>query len=572
MFRASAGLLFLLFLCRLLVYFSIFIGAQLRLQGRTQLKVSSFLFQYLFSVQDRRKFVMGRLRMQCVLFVVLLGAVVFEPAPSHAATCESLSTLALPDTTITLAQSVPAGAPLNLPPDAVPAHPPTAEASPNLKDLPAFCRVAATLKPTSDSEIKVEIWMPSKDWNGRFVGVGNGSWAGSIIYGALAQALRKGFAAASTDTGHTSKNQADASFALGHPEKVIDFGYRSVHLMTVEAKAVIAAFYGAGPGFSYWDGCSTGGKQGLMEAQRFPDDYNGIVEGDPANFWTHLMFGIMWPIVAMDKDPASNIPPSKFPIIHQAVLKACDALDGVEDGVISDPARCHFDPKVLECKGADGPECLTASQVETARRIYSGARNPHTGEQVFPGLVPGSEIAWHTSFPVDYFKYVLFKDPDWKLQSLNFDSDVTLADRLDGSILNAVDPNLKPFKAHGGKLIMYHGWSDPIISPLNSVNYYETVVAAMGGVEKTENFARLFMIPGMEHCSRGSGPDTFDKLDPIEKWVEHGVAPDRIIASHLTNGVVDMTRPLCPYPEVARWSGKGSTSDAANFACVSNEQ
>jgi len=514
-------------------------------------------------------------QLQFALFVVAFGAIVFCPALMRAATCESLSAPARSDIKITLAQSVPAGT-FTLPPEVIGLQPPMMEAHQAFRDLPAFCRVAATIRPTTDSEIKIEIWMPSSGWNGSFLGVGNGGWGGTINYSELAKALIQGFATASTDTGHTGK-VFDASFALGHPEKLIDFAHRSVHLMTVEAKAFIAAFYGPHPRFSYWNGCSTGGKQGLTEAQRFPDDYNGIVAGAPANFFTHLMFGNLWPSIVTLKDPANYIPPGKYPIIHQAVLKACDALDGVVDGILNDPTRCHFDPKSIQCKGPDRPECLTTSQVEAVRKIYTGVENPRTGEQIFPGLEPGSQLDQATgpllnSIPASYFQYVLFKNPDWKWQTLNFDADVVLADQTDGGILNAVDPNLKTFKAHGGKLLMYHGWSDPHIAPFNSVNYYKSVVAAMGGAKETEDFARLFMIPGMAHCQGGPGPDVFDKVGVLEQWVQNGVAPDKIIASHLTDGVVDMTHPLCPYPEIAQWKGAGNTNDAANFTCVNDEK
>lgn len=506
-------------------------------------------------------------------FATLLGWIVFSPASAIAATCESLSTLALVDTTITLAQSVAAGA-FTLPAGAFPG-PAQAQAERGFKNLPAFCRVTATARPSQDSEIKIEVWMPASGWNGKFLGVGNGGWAGTINYAGLAQGLRSGYATASTDTGH-SGNGGDASFALGHPEKLIDLGYRSVHVMTVQAKAIVSGFYGNGPRVSYWNGCSTGGKQGLTEAQRFPDDYNGIVAGAPANYWTHLMFGAMWPAEATLKDPASYIPPSKYPLIHKAVLDACDALDGLADGILDDPTRCHFDPKALECKGADSPDCLTSPQVEAARRIYSGPTNPRSGKQIFPGLEPGSEPGWRAEaggpepmgIPLNYFRYVLFKDPKWDFRTLNFASDVDSADKLDHGTLNAIDPHLKAFQARGGKLIIYHGWNDPLIAPLNTVNYYQSVQAAMGGADKTKDFVRLFMAPGMGHCGGGPGPDTFDKLAPLEQWVEHGLAPDKIVASHSTNGAVDMTRPLCPYPEVARWNRVGSTTDAANFVCT----
>lgn len=507
-------------------------------------------------------------------FIMVLGAIVLGPASVRALTCERLNALARPDTKITLAQSVPAGT-FTVPPDVI-SRQPSMEKDPQVfRNLPAFCRVAATISPTNDSEIKIEVWMPSLGWNGKFLGVGNGGWGGTINYPNLAKALSQHFATASTDTGHVG-GVFDASFALGHPEKLIDFGYRAVHVMTVEAKALISAFYGTSPRFSYWNGCSTGGKQALTEAQRYPEDYNGIVAGAPANFFTHLMFGNIWPSIVTLKDPASDIPPGKYPLIQQAVLKVCDPLDGVVDGILNDPTRCHFDPTVLRCKGPDGPDCLTPSQADAVQKIFAGAQNPRTGQQIFPGLEPGSQLdqvaGVMQDIPASYFRYVLFKNPDWKWQTLNFDSDVVLADETSGNILNAVDPNLKAFKAHGGKLIMYHGWSDPHIAPLNSVNYFKSVVAAMGGTKETQDFARLFMVPGMSHCQGGVGPDVFDKIHAIEQWVQDGIAPDKIIAAHLKDGVVNLTRPLCPYPEIAQWNGAGSTNDAANFACMQVEE
>jgi feruloyl esterase len=492
------------------------------------------------------------------VFAVLFGASVVAPMLVRATACESLTTLALSDTKITLAQSVLAGT-FTPPAEVILLQPPAAQANPAIANLPAFCRVTATIKPAKHSEIRIEVWLPTTGWNGRLLGVGNGGWGGTIAYGALAEGLRQRFAAASTDTGHSGK-LFDASFAFGHRERLIDFGYRSVHLMTVKAKAIIVAFYGTGPHFSYWNGCSTGGKQGLTEAQRFPDDYNGIVAGDPANFFTHLMFGTMWPAFVTLKNSADYIPPSKYLVVHQAVLKACDALDGVADGILYDPTQCHFDPKTLECKVADGPDCLTPSQVQAIRRIYAGAKNPRTGEQIFPGLEPGSQFdpangPQPGEIPVSYFQFVLFKKTNWKWQTLNYDSDVVRADKRDGEILNAIDPDLKAFKAHGGKLLMYHGWSDPTIAPLNTVNYYENVMVAMGGAKETQDFARLFMVPGMAHCRGGPGPDVFDKVGVLEQWVENGIAPDRITASHLTGRVADMTRPLCPYPEVCSAEG-----------------
>jgi feruloyl esterase len=499
------------------------------------------------------------------LFVATLLA-----TPLRADSCKKLKQLRIADTEITLTQSVAAGK-FDLPEEVLPEGA-AAAAHQAFSKLPAFCRVAATIRPTKDSDIKIEIWMPDSAWNGRFLGVGNGGWGGSIAYPALMTALKQGFAAASTDTGHTGKS-GDASFALGHPEKLIDFGYRSVHLMSVDSKAIIANFYEKAIRYSYWNGCSTGGKQALTEAQRYPEDYDGIVAGAPANFFTHLMFGNIWPAIATVKDPATKIPDEKYPVIQQAVMKACDALDGVEDGIINNPEQCHFNPESLECKGPDGPECLTPPQVRAVQKIYAGVKNSRTDEHIFPGLEPGSPLDQATGAPPDhplnFFRYVLFKDPDWKWQTLNFDSDVTLADQTAAAILNATDPDLKAFAAHGGRLILYHGWSDPHISPLSTVNYYESVVTAMGGPAATESFARLFMVPGMGHCQGGAGPDEFDKIGVIEDWVEHHVAPGKIIARRQTKGnVTDMTRPLCPYPQVAKWKGTGSTNEASNFVCV----
>ncbi len=467
-----------------------------------------------------------------------------------AASCEGLTALSLPETTITSSQTVAA------------AH-----------SLPAVCRVAATLKPSSDSDIKIEVWMPVSGWNGKFEAVGNGGWSGSINTNALATAVQRGYAAASTDTGHEGSS---ARFALGHPEKLVDYGYRAVHEMTVKAKALIAAYYGNGAKLSYWNGCSAGGKQGLKEAQRFPEDFDGIIAGAPANNWTGRAIHALWVGQAVHKDEASYIPLEKYQLIHNAALQACDARDGVKDGIIDDPTRCKFDPNVLECKPGSDVACLTSAQVEAARKIYSGAINPRTKQQIFPGLEPGSELGWKVmagpqAFGIanEHFKYIVFKDPSWDYRTLNFDSHAALAEKLDSGTINATDPNLKPFFAHGGKLIQYHGWNDWQIAPRNSVNYYKTVVDTLGGVAKTRDSYRLFMVPGMGHCGGSDGTDHFDMLSAMEQWVENAKFPDQIIAAREGQGSVDRTRPLCPYPQVAAYKGSGSTDDAANFVCKS---
>jgi len=484
---------------------------------------------------------------------------VFVPLAAEAATCESLSSLALPDTTITLAQTVPAGQ-LPLPPGRGGQNP--------YKNLPALCRVAATLKPSSDSDIKIEVWLPQSGWNGKFQAVGNGGWAGVISYSEMAAALNAGYATASTDTGHTGGR---GEFAFGHPEKLIDFGWRSEHEMTLKAKAIVNAFYGSAPKESYWNGCSTGGRQGLKEAQKFPNDYDGIIAGAPANR-TALA---LWIAFSELKDPASRIPASKYPLVHQAVLEACDALDGVKDGLIENPTRCHFDPNALLCKGADNASCLTAPQVEAVRKIYSPATNPRTGQQLFPSLVPGTELGWAvlgagpdpSQVMLDHYKYVVFKDPNWDWRTFDFDRDNARANEPENAVMNATDPNLKSFFGHNGKLLLYHGWSDPNIAALSTIQYYNTVVDTMGGAAKTSNNIRLFLEPGMGHCGGGEGPNVFDKVGTMEQWVEHGKAPERIVASHSTGGKVDRTRPLCPYPQQAVYNGNGSIDEAQNFTC-----
>jgi feruloyl esterase len=497
---------------------------------------------------------------------ILLAVVGNDPAFTAGGSCESLTSQALPGTTISLAQPIAAGS-LGL--SAMETGRGAAQ-SEAFRNLPAFCRVAATLKPTSDSDIKVEVWMPASGWNGKFQAVGNGGWGGSIAYPAMSAALRRGYATASTDTGHSG---GGASFALGHPEKLIDYAYRSEHEMTVKAKAIIAAYYGDGPTLSYWNGCSAGGKQGLKEAQRFPDDFNGIIAGAPAADWTGRAAASLRVAQALHKEDGSYIPPTKYLLIHNAVLEACDALDGVKDGVIEDPKRCTFDPKVLECRGADNSECLTAGQVEAARKIYSAAMNPKTRREI-TSLEPGSELGWATwggpqplGISFDHFKYVVFKDPAWDYRTFNFENDVVRAEQIDDGLINALDPNLKPFFDRGGKLLHYHGWSDPQISPGQSVQYYKRVAERIGGPDKLQNSYRLFMAPGMAHCGGGEGPNTFDSVSALEQWVEKGQAPDRIVASLVRGSKVVRTRPLCPYPQVARYKGDGSTDDAVNFVC-----
>ncbi len=484
--------------------------------------------------------------------------------------CDKLASAALPHAQVTRAQLVPAG---RFAPSGAGI---LAEGAPSFKPyslLPEFCRVAVTLTPSSDSDIKIEVWMPASGWNGRFEGIGNGGWGGMLSVQQLAVALGRGNAVTTSDTGHTGP---DGSFAFNHPEKLTDFAYRAVHDMTVQAKALVQAFYGKAPAESYWNGCSTGGRQGLKEAQRYPTDYDGIIAGDPTNDMVHMLTQHIWIAQATLKNPASYIPKDKFAVIHQAVLDACDALDGIKDGVIDDPRRCSFDPKTIQCHGDDEASCLTAAQVDAVRKIYSPAKNPRTGAEIFPGLEPGSELGWTglasgpkpMSIPDDYFRFIVFKDPAWDFKTLDFDKDIAKAEALDHGDMNATDPDLKTFVARGGKLLMYHGWSDPLVAPRNTVNYYEQVAQKLGGSDKAVDSVRLFMGPGMAHCAGGDGPSNFDPLNVIEAWVEQHKAPDQIIATHLANGAVDRTRPLCPYPQVAAYRGTGDMNAAASFVCT----
>ena len=485
----------------------------------------------------------------------------------YAATCDSLASLALPETTITAAQVVAAGTFTQ----------PGGRAGRGgnaFADLPAFCRVAATLKPSSDSDIKIEVWMPASSegvggWNGKYQAVGNGAWNGAIGYAAMGDALRRGYATSSTDTGHVG---GSASFAQGHPEKAIDFAYRSEHEMAVKSKAIVNAFYGSAAKYSYWNGCSAGGRQAMKEAQMFPADFDGIIAGSPGLDWTGRSAQAVRIEQMLLKEEA-RLAPSHLQALHAAVVAACDANDGLKDGLISNPAACKFDPKVLQCKNGDGPDCLTATQVETVKTIYSPLKGAKGRE--IAGMAYGSELNWTDlgwsvsarATGLDHFRYLVYKDPEWSVAKFSAATDVAKLEDGDSGLFDARNPDMKAFFDRGGKLLMYHGWADPQITPLNTATYYQQSVAASGGTAKVYGSYRLFLAPGMAHCGGGEGPNDFDKVAPLEQWVEKGKAPDQIIASHSKGGAVDRTRPLCPYPQIATYKGNGSIDEAANFVC-----
>ena len=516
-------------------------------------------------------------------------------APAANDACSKLSNLQIPLVAITEAKTYQAG---TFPPQ------PSPFGDGNMAEfyskLPAFCRVVAVAKPSADSNIVIDIWAPLTGWNGKFQGVGNGGFAGQIDYLGLGEAVGNGYVAAATDTGHAG-SAIDAAWALGHPEKVVDFGHRAIHEMTGVAKVVAQQFYGRLPSHSYFASCSDGGREALMEAQRYPADYDGILAGAPANYWTALLSTAVVDTQALTATPASFIPPAKIPTIAHAALAACDKLDGVRDGILNDPRQCHFDPSSIECKeGEDSAACLTAPQVTALGKIYAGLRDAD-GRQIFPGYLPGAEEGsngwgtWITGqapaksllafFGAGYFSDMVYEKANWDYKTFTLESGLQMANDKTADVLNAVNPDLSAFRARGGKLILYHGWDDPAIPALNTVNYYESVEAKLGQAS-ADSFTRLYMAPGMQHCAGGPGPDNFGQSltwpadDPghnvriaLEDWVERGVAPTTIIATKTAGdngqGAVTMTRPLCPYPQFARYNGTGDTNRAENFVCTS---
>jgi tannase/feruloyl esterase len=455
--------------------------------------------------------------------------------------------------------------------------------------------VVALAKPTSDSAITIEIWLPASGWNGRLQGLGNGGFAGLIDHQGLGTSMRAGNVATATDTGHTG-SPIDAGWALGHPEKIADFGHRGIHEMTRVARAVIQAHFGKAPQHSYFAGCSDGGREALMEAQRYPEDYDGILAGAPANNWTGLLSLAAYDTQALTVEASSFIPPAKIATIANAVNEACDARDGVKDGVLNDPRECHFDPATIQCKvGEDSDKCLTAAQVSALKKLYGGVHDSH-GREIHAGYLPGAETGeggwglWITgpapakslmaAFAYGYFANMVDDNPKWDARNFDVDAEVKKAEEKTAAALNANDPNLKPFAARGGKLILYHGWNDPAIPALNTVEYYNHVLS---NDPKADTFVRLYMIPGMQHCGGGPGVHTLGtssvpgSQDPqhnvvsaLEHWVEKGVAPGTLIATRYADEEhtkTEMMRPLCPYPQAAKYRG-GEVNKAASFECV----
>ena len=461
-------------------------------------------------------------------------------------------------------------------------------------DTPCFCKVRGVLDP----EIAFEVNLPEK-WNGRFYMIGNGGHAGQSLddpmqVSQVKESLSKGFAIALTDTGHDTKKEPGASFVMSNPQKAIDYAYRAVHLTAVTAKAITADYYQKPIKYSYWNSCSNGGRQGMIEAQRYPEDFDGIIANAPWLDQTGFTIGAIWNQKALSAAPVSS---EKMTLVAEKVMAKCDEIDGLKDGLIIDPRKCDFDPAkdVPACKeGEDNNDCLTTAQADAIAKVYQGPMS--NGKNIFPGFMPGSEavmpswgggppasgwmgliVSAQPGFPSadfglaqDTMRYLVHKPPmpDYDCSTFDFDKDIHMLDEW-GKLADAKNPDLSEFRKRNGKLLMTYGWADPVLQPMVGVNYYEEALKVNG--PDTPDFFRLFMVPGMSHCSGGVCPNQFDSVTDIVNWVEKGTAPEKIIAKQIQDGNVIRTRPLCPYPEVARYNGKGSVEDEANFECVAPE-
>jgi feruloyl esterase len=465
--------------------------------------------------------------------------------------------------------------------------------------VPAHCRVEATVTTSADSLVNFEVWVP-EDWNGKVVVTGNGGYSNAINTRDMAHALSQRYAAVGGDTGHQTPTPDDLLWGVDHPERIIDWGTRSIHAITMPARRIVERVRASSPRRAYFYGCSTGGHQGYAEMQRYPEDFDGVIAGAPGSNRVRLNAGFLWQFLS-NHQPGDNaapiVPASKLPIVTRAVVAACDASDGVTDGVVDDPRACRFDPDVLQCSG-DRTDCLTAAQVAALRKMYQGARNPRTGAQVYPGWPVSSEAltvspqgnpqsGWHMYWGnteptrAAFWRHWVFADAKWDWWSFDFDRHLALADEGVGRLIDQVNPDISAFKARGGKAIVYQGWQDPVVNALDTIDYYEQVRTRQGSQQEVDRFFRLFLVPGMGHCAGGTGATHFgnqnapspvvdaghDLLSALDAWVEQGTAPSRIVASRVVNGATVRTRPLCPYPAKAVYKGTGSIDDATSFEC-----
>ena len=461
-----------------------------------------------------------------------------------------------------------------------------------------FCRLVGVAAPTADSHIGFEIWLPpAASWNGKYQQEGSGGSSGSIGQGSMLEPLEAGYATLATDNGHITDPDApnggsENRWALNHPEKMVDFAWRAVHVSAIAAKDVIEKFYGRKAAEAYFVGCSTGGRQALMEATRFPEDFNGIIAGAPAWHWTNQMVGAIWNTEPAIKNPSALTNESSA-ILNRAAIKACDKLDGVEDGVISDPRRCDFDPKTIQCQAGATSECLTPVQVDAATRIYEGAHRSD-GSRIFPGYARGSEQPWARvwagKYPGgsswDFWRYAVSQNASASSTDFDFDKDTDkmLNSNLLGSSMSDnynAKPDLTGFENRGGKLIQYHGWADNMVSSFASVDFYNQIVSKIGK-QRADAFYRLFMAPGVNHCGGGPGAFNFGGATPalahdpqhdvvaaLDAWVTQKKAPEVLIGTHLDDAKKpDRTRPICPFPLEAKFKGAGDINEVSNFSCA----
>jgi feruloyl esterase len=476
--------------------------------------------------------------------------------------CEQLQGVALERATVSSAATVAAG--LFTPPAG---SGPGGTNAPPPQPLPEHCRVTLVLTPTPDSNINVELWLPTADWNGKFLAVGNGGWAGAIQgYGDMQDALRRGYATAATDTGHSAADGPAGMFALDHPEKITDFAFRAIHDMTVKSKRIIDAYYAAPLDYSYYKGCSTGGRQGVMAAQRYPGDFDAIIAGALANRHIHMHTAGAYRQMQLARNPDQALSEAKASLVNDAMMKQCDTL---KEGFLNNPRECSFDFASLACPaGQAGDRCLTPGELTTVQTYYGGLKNSK-GELIFSGQAYGVPIRPLPSsqeppnpFAFDSIRILGFQNADYDWRNFDLDRDMPLIDKQTGFV-DAVDPDLRAFEAHGGKLLLYAGWRDSGITPENTVLYYESVLREMG--PKQDDWMRLFLVPGMEHCRGGPGPNTFDSITAIEQWREHGTAPASMLG---TNREAGIERPICPYPQYAKYDGSGNLEDVKNWSCA----
>ncbi len=531
---------------------------------------------------------MSSLKRPVTFAAIAVGALACWSARASAETCGTLAQLKLPDAKVETADAVAAGA---FTPPKFPRAVPT-----------AFCRVTGVITPTRDSTIRFELWLPATGWSGRYESVGNGGFAGGIRYDEMFGPLAGGSAVASTDDGHNGPavGPGSATWALGHPEKIVDYGWRAVHLTAVTSKAITTAFYARAPKYSYFSGCSKGGQEAFMEAQRFPDDFDGVIGGAAANQWTDLFSSFSWAEKMHLADRETYISAADLTRVSAAVTAACDEGDGIRDGLVGDPLRCRLDPARMDLtpkQRAVMAALYTGPQTTSGRRIYPG--QAYGGEGVEwasvlsgPSFEEAPSIAQESMYGDGFFANFVYQDPSWTFRKFDIDKTPAEARERLGQVLNAEDVAFAGFKARGGKFIQYHGLADAVVTPLGAVSYYDKVVAAQGrdgqghgapaALAATQAFYRLFLAPGVGHCAGGPGPSQFgqfggdgdpqhDLMAALEQWVEKGVAPDQVIATKYA--VVDqrrtavMTRPICAYPKVAFYSGSGDPKVAESFVC-----